>query len=34
MHALTGNYEVLFSKRAKIVQRNGFKDVNLSESDF
>lgn len=34
MHALTGNYEVLFSKRAKLYKEMGLKDVNLSESDF
>lgn len=34
MHALTGSYEVLFSKRAKLYKEMGLKDVNLSESDF
>lgn len=34
MYALTGSYEVLFSKRAKLYKEMGLKDVNLSESDF
>jgi arsenate reductase len=31
---LTGNYEVLFSKRAKLYKEMGLKDENLTESDF
>lgn len=34
MYALTGSYEVLFSKRAKLYKEMGLKDANLSESDF
>lgn len=34
MHALTGSYEVLFSKRAKLYKEMGLKDENLTEPDF
>lgn len=31
---LAGNYEALFSKRAKLYKEMGLKDQNLSEADF
>lgn len=34
MHALSGNYEQLFSKRAKLYKEMGLKDEKLTESDF
>jgi len=34
LHQLTGNYEVLFSKRAKLYKEMGLKDEKLNESDF
>lgn len=34
MHALTGSYETLFSKRAKLYKEMGLKDENLTEKDF
>jgi arsenate reductase len=34
IHALSGSYEVLFSKRAKLYKEMGLKDENLSEADF
>lgn len=34
MHALTGNYEVLFSKKAKLYSEMGLKEANLTEKDF
>ena len=34
MHALTGSYEILFSKRAKLYKEMGLKDIQLAESDF
>jgi len=34
MHALSGNYEQLFSKRAKLYKEMGLKDEQLTESDF
>jgi arsenate reductase len=34
MHALSGNYEPLFSKRAKLYKEMGLKDEKLTESDF
>lgn len=34
MYALTGNYETLFSKRAKLYKEMGLKDENLTENDF
>ncbi len=34
MQALTGSYEKLFSKRAKLYKEMGLKDENLTEADF
>ena len=34
MKKLTGNYESLFSKRAKLYKEMGLKDQALSERDF
>ena len=34
MHALSGSYEALFSKRAKLYKEMGLKDQTLSEADF
>lgn len=34
MYALTGSYENLFSKRAKLYKEMGLKDENLTENDF
>ena len=34
MNALTGSYEKLFSKRAKLYKERGMKDMNLTENDF
>ncbi|MFC4723060.1 arsenate reductase family protein [Geojedonia litorea] len=34
MHKLSGSYEALFSKRAKLYKEMGLKDANLSEKDF
>lgn len=34
IHALTGSYEVLFSKRAKLYKEMGLKDETLGETDF
>ena len=34
MHALSGSYEGLFSKRAKRYKERGLKDENLAERDF
>jgi len=34
MFALTGSYETLFSKRAKLYKEMGLKDENLTEADF
>lgn len=34
IYALTGSYETLFSKRAKLYKEMGLKDENLSEADF
>ena len=34
LHQLSGNYEVLFSKRAKLYKEMGLKDEKLNESDF
>lgn len=31
---LAGNYEALFSKRAKLYKEMGLKDQNLSEADY
>lgn len=34
MYQLTGSYEKLFSKRAKLYKEMGLKDENLQEADF
>lgn len=34
MHLLSGSYEVLFSKRAKLYKEMGLKDQNFQEKDF
>lgn len=34
IHALTGSYEVLFSKRAKLYKERNMKDEVLSEADY
>jgi len=34
MHKLSGSYESLFSKRAKLYKEMGLKNEMLSESDF
>ncbi|HRB71275.1 MULTISPECIES: arsenate reductase family protein [Flavobacterium] len=34
IHALTGSYETLFSKRAKLYKEMGLKNETLSEPDF
>ncbi|MFA7445899.1 MAG: ArsC/Spx/MgsR family protein [Flavobacteriaceae bacterium] len=34
MYALSGSYEKLFSKRAKLYKERNLKDENLSEKDF
>lgn len=34
MHKLSGSYEALFSKRAKLYKDMGLKDLNLTEQDF
>ncbi len=34
MYKLTGSYEKLFSKRAKLYKEMGLKDENLTENDF
>lgn len=34
LYALTGSYETLFSKRAKLYKEMGLKDENLTENDF
>ena len=34
MHELSGSYEALFSKRAKLYKEMGLKDQALSEKDF
>ncbi len=34
LYALTGSYEKLFSKRAKLYKEMGLKDENLQEADF
>jgi arsenate reductase len=34
LHALSGSYESLFSKRAKLYKEMGLKNQNLSEQDF
>ncbi len=34
MHEMTGSYEVLFSRRAKLYKEMGLMTENLTESDF
>ncbi|RIA08361.1 arsenate reductase [Flavobacteriaceae bacterium MAR_2010_72] len=34
MYKLSGSYEALFSKRAKLYKEMGLKDANLTEKDF
>src|SRR5690606_6279943 len=34
MQQLSGSYEALFSKRAKLYKEMGLKDQNLTEKDF
>jgi arsenate reductase len=34
LHNLSGSYEALFSKRAKLYKEMGLKDQNLTEKDF
>jgi arsenate reductase len=34
IHALTGSYEVLFSKRAKLYKERNMKDDVLTEVDY
>jgi arsenate reductase len=34
LHKLSGSYEALFSKRAKLYKEMGLKDQNLSENDY
>ena len=34
LHKLSGSYEALFSRKAKLYKEMGLKDVNLSELDF
>ena len=34
MHALSGSYENLFSKRSKLYKEMGLKNQNLTERDF
>lgn len=34
MHALSGSYESLFSKRAKLYKEMGLKNQSLNERDF
>lgn len=34
LHKLSGSYETLFSKRAKLYKEMGLKDQNLTEKDF
>lgn len=34
MHKLSGSYEALFSKRAKLYKEMDLKNANLSEADF
>ena len=34
MYALTGSYETLFSKRAKLYKEMGLKDEKLTQNDF
>ncbi|QCE41386.1 arsenate reductase family protein [Psychroserpens sp. NJDZ02] len=34
LKALSGSYEALFSKRAKLYKEKGLKDQNLTEEDY
>ena len=34
LQKLSGSYEALFSKRAKLYKEMGLKDMNLTEKDF
>lgn len=34
LYKLSGSYEALFSKRAKLFKEMGLKDVKLTEQDF
>jgi len=34
MHELSGSYEALFSKRARLYNERGLKNKNLDESDY
>jgi len=34
MYALSGNYEALFSKRAKLYKEKDLKNANLTEADY
>ncbi len=34
MHVLTGSYEALFSKRARLYKERDLKNQNLSEDDY
>lgn len=34
LHKLSGSYEALFSKRAKLYKERGLKNENLTENDF
>ena len=34
MHELSGSYEALFSKRARLYNERGLKNKNLKESDY
>ncbi len=34
MHKLSGSYEALFSKRARLYKERNLKDASLSETDF
>lgn len=34
MHALSGSYESLFSKRARLYKEKGLKNANLTEADY
>lgn len=34
LYKLTGSYEVLFSKKAKLYKEMGLKDMKLTEKDF
>lgn len=34
LHNLSGSYEALFSKRAKLYKEMGLKNMNLTEKDF